>query len=362
MPLQGSASIVDIDIYHTEEDKAAYNNGLFWHTFHYIDAGLATHRSYPRIGKSRGGGPSNEHIYTTGLMMHYFLTGNAASRDAAIALAQFVIDMDDGSKTVFRWLDSGDTGLASQSGSTSYHGPGRGSANAVNALIDGFRLTQDRKFLEKAEELLHRVIHPDQNIASLNLGDVEYKWFYTMFLQALGRYLDVKMELGEYDEPYIYGRESLLHFARWMSLHEYHYLERPEILEYPTETWAAQDLRKADVFDLAAKYSGSLERAKFFTKSEFFYIKALEMLSAYSTRTFTRPMVLLLTQGWMHAWFKNHLSSMEPIPYVPTLLFKPPVRFVPQKTRALRRAKVITLSLLGLVLLSVAGLIWMNWF
>jgi hypothetical protein len=286
-----ASHVVDIDIYHTEEDKAAYNHGLFWHTFHYIDAGLATHRSYPRIGKSKGGGPSNEHIYTTGLMLHYLFTGNTASRDAAIALAQFVIDMDDGSKTVFRWLAEGNTGLASQSGSTYYHGPGRGSGNALNALIDGFRLTQNRKFLKKAEELLGRVIHPDQNITSLKLGDIENKWFYTMFLQALGRYLDLKTELGELDEQYAYGRESLLHFARWMATHEYNYLERPEILEYPTETWAAQDLRKTDVFDLAAKYADRKERGEFFGKADYFYLKALEMLSAYSTRTFARPMV-----------------------------------------------------------------------
>ena len=26
----------DIDIYHTREDKAAYNGGLFWHTNHYM--------------------------------------------------------------------------------------------------------------------------------------------------------------------------------------------------------------------------------------------------------------------------------------------------------------------------------------
>ena len=38
----------DIDVYHTDEDKSAYNHGLFWHTVHYVDAGTSTHRSYPR--------------------------------------------------------------------------------------------------------------------------------------------------------------------------------------------------------------------------------------------------------------------------------------------------------------------------
>ena len=39
--------VIDIDIYHTDRDKAAYNRGLFWHTVHYVDADTATHRTYP---------------------------------------------------------------------------------------------------------------------------------------------------------------------------------------------------------------------------------------------------------------------------------------------------------------------------
>ena len=74
--------VADIDIYHTREDKAAYNGGLFWHTQHYLDAGTSTHRTYPR--GAAGGGPSAEHNYAAGLMLHYFLTGDPASREAAI--------------------------------------------------------------------------------------------------------------------------------------------------------------------------------------------------------------------------------------------------------------------------------------
>jgi hypothetical protein len=71
-----AAHVVDIDIYHTEQDKSAYNHGLFWHTYHYGDADTATHRSYPRAGARviGGGGPSADQNYTSGLMLHYFLT------------------------------------------------------------------------------------------------------------------------------------------------------------------------------------------------------------------------------------------------------------------------------------------------
>ena len=52
-----------------------------------------------------------------------------------------------------------------------------------------------------------------------------------------------------------YGRAVLLHFARWMVVHERPYLDRPDLLEYPTETWAAQDLRKANVMRIAALHT-----------------------------------------------------------------------------------------------------------
>ena len=83
-----AAHVVDIDIYHTQQDKWAYNHGLFWHTYHYGDADTATHRSYPRAGAKviGGGGPSPDQNYTSGLMLHYFLTGDAASRETVIDL------------------------------------------------------------------------------------------------------------------------------------------------------------------------------------------------------------------------------------------------------------------------------------
>ena len=142
-----------------------------------------------------------------------------------------------------------------------YHGPGRGSGNSLNALIDAHRLTGDARFLEKAEQIIRRAVHPQQDIAALNLPDVE-RWFYTMFLQSLGKYLDYRAELGRLDACYAYARETLLHFARWMAEHEHPYLEKPEVLEFPTETWAAQDMRKSEVFKYAALHAaGARARA-----------------------------------------------------------------------------------------------------
>ena len=354
-----AAHVADVDVYHTTRDKAAYNGGLFWHTYHYAPADTATHRSYPKLlrtlggpagldpddpkaKKSKhvyalGGGPGNEQNYAAGLALHYFLTGNAQSRDAAIGLAQWVIDMDDGAKTVFRWLARGDTGLASQSRGPDYHGPGRGSGNSLAALLVGHTLTGDVKFLAKAEQLVRRVVHPADDVPARNLLDVENRWFYTMFLHSLGKYLDHKAGLGQLDAMYAYARASLLHYARWMAEHEVPTLSRPDILEYPNETWAAQDVRKFEVLRLAARHASGAERDRFRERARFFLTDSLARLTAFPTRTLCRPVVLLLSLGYTAA----HPDDAAPPPAVAVSDFGRPERFVPQKERAMKRAKLL---------------------
>ncbi|MCS6864968.1 MAG: hypothetical protein RMJ56_12380 [Gemmataceae bacterium] len=371
--------VIDIDIYHTTADKSAYNGGLFWHTYHYADADTSTHRSYPRsllqmkhragldphdpkVQKANrvyapGGGPSNEHNYTTGLMLHYFLTGHLASRDAVLGLARWVINMDDGRQTIFRWLSRADTGLASQSRDPSYHGPGRGAGNSLVALLDGYRLSGERVFLAKAEQLIRRCIHPNDDMAQRNLLDVENRWFYTMFLQALGKYLDYKDEYSEHDAMYAYARASLLHYARWMAQYEVPTLSRPEILEYPNETWAAQDLRKCDVFLFAAKHTSGPEKLRFRERAEFFFRDAIARLQSFPTRTLARPLVLLLSHGWMIAYFRQHPDVSAPPPVVARCDFGTPTVFVPQKQIAKKRAKMLVAVVTGGVLVVLLALI-----
>src|SRR6185503_19728039 len=118
--------------------------------------------------------------YTSGLLLYNLLTGDQSARDTVVDSAQYVIDADDGAKTVFRWLSRERTGLISASGSYTYHGPGRGPANSLNALVDGHRVTGDVRFLQKAEELIRRVVHPAEDIDRHQLDDPENKWFYLM--------------------------------------------------------------------------------------------------------------------------------------------------------------------------------------
>jgi hypothetical protein len=333
-----AAHVTDIDVYHTQRDKAAYNGGLFWHTSHYCDAGLSTHRTYPRSPGVPGGGPSAEHAYTTGLMLHHFLTGDPAPRETALELGEWIIAADDGRRSPCRWVAGGATGLASASGSATYHGPGRAGGNSINVLVDCHRLTGDSRFLRKAEALIRRCIHPNQDIGILRLEQSETRWFYTIFLQALGKYLEHKQERGELDAMFAYAQASLLHCARWMAANERPYLDRPEILEYPTETWAAQDMRKSEVFRIAALHGVGAAREQFLERAEFFFQYSVAMLSAMPTRTLTRPLVIMLTNGVGRTWFRSHREGLPkavqgrewPAAWTAS-------DFVPQKVRALKR-------------------------
>jgi hypothetical protein len=342
----------DIDLYHTDQDKAAYNHGLFWHTSHYVDAGLATHRSYPRSDGVWGGGPSNEHNYADGLLLHHFLTGEAASREAVLELAAWVIAMDDGTRTVFRWLARSATGLASATQSPSYHGPGRGAGNSIKVLLAAHQLTRDAIWLDKAEALIRRCIHPLDDIPRRELLDAERRWSYTIFLHAVARYLDYKTELGELDAMFAYGRASLVAYVRWMADHESPYLDHPERLEYPTETWAAQELWKSEVFLYGARHSLGDERARFVERSSFFFEYAVRTLSSMNTRTLARPMTLLLSRGHMAAYFARHPGALASSVPVISKVFERPTAFVSQKQRAKQRLVILLAAVFAAAVLA----------
>ncbi len=343
--------VADVDVYHTDRDKSAYDHGLFWHTAHHVDAGRATHRSFPGGRGLAGGGPANEHCYTGGLVLHHYLTGDEGSRRTSIEIARWVVDMDDGAKSLFGPLSRRPTGLASMTASPLYHGPGRGAANSIHALLDAHRLTGVPTYLVKAEELLRRTIHPADDVPARNLLDAERRWSYVVHLQMLGRWLDERLEAGDLGKRYAYARASLLAYARWMLEHEYPYLDRPEILEFPTETWAAQDLRKAEVLAHAARHARGEERVRFIDRAAWFQEGALERLASMPTHVFTRPVVLVLTQGF------RRIGGTAPPPEGEHDFGRPPPPFVPQKEAIRRRLRRVAATAAVLLVASLLAFV-----
>ena len=373
----------DIDTYHTDKDKLLYNNGLFWHTYHYAESHTATHRSYPKqlrvtqsfddgqdlstmgeTGKKLaknyaiGGGPAASHNYSTGWMVAYWLTGADRYRTAALNAADYVMQIEDGSKTPFKWLSRAGTGYSTCS-SEGYHGPGRAAANSTHALLTGHELTGDDKYLSRAVLLMRRTVHPKEDLEALDLLNAELRWFYTMYLQALGRLVDYKNSLQQRDADFEYGVAALLHYANWMALHERPTLSVPEQLQYPTETWAAQDMRKWHVLQHAALYECDPQRRVALTgRADFFYNEVCESLSGFETRSLCRPVVLMLNFGWQRDWF---LATQDPLRLDLNVGsdFGPRDPFMPQRVVAIGRFK--RLAICAVVVTAVAVFSAVGW-
>jgi hypothetical protein len=194
-------------------------------------------------------------------------------------------------------------------------------------------LTGEPRYLEKAEALIARASHPDDDPASINPLDAENRWSYTVFLQALGKYLDYRTERGLVDEKFAYARAVLVKYATWMAANERPYLDAPEKLEYPTETWAAQDIRKAAVFEFAARHTTDAgTRAVFRERADRFVDYTINYLMQSATGSLTRPLVLLLAYG-----FQRPMMAMpETRPVVPTPHFSRQT-FTPLRQRVKKR-------------------------
>jgi hypothetical protein len=267
------------------------------------------------------------------------LSGEREAASAIVELADWVIAMDDGARTLFGFIDDGPTGLASKTRDMDFHKPGRGAGNSINALLDAYAVSRQRRYLEYAERLIERVIHPHDEIAALGLDQPETRWSYVVFLQVLGKYLDQKLEWGETDYLFWYTRAALLAYAAWMREHEQPYRDVLHAVELPTETWPAQDIRKSHVFHLAARYAPAPDRAAFSEKAAFYFGRCLDDLLSFPTAHLTRPQVILCVYGVVHGYYQRdpHIAALPPMPEHD---FGVPVPFAPQGARlrtALRR-------------------------
>ncbi len=156
---------------------------MFWHTDHYLEAKASSHRSYSKFQQSDayidhagGGGPGGQHCYTSGLLYHYFMTGNANSRKAVFELTDWITRVYEGSGTLFDVL------LAIKNRSrvdlknitTGKYPLDRGTGNYVNALLDKYSLTQEKNTLRQIEHIIQNTVHPldDLNARDLNNADI----------------------------------------------------------------------------------------------------------------------------------------------------------------------------------------------
>jgi len=284
--------IQDIDIYDTKEDKAEYNGGLFWHTDHYLSAETCSHRSNSKHhiaayeGFLGGGGPGGQHCYTTGLALQYWLFGDEEAKTKVTQLCSWIRHCYDGSGSIaertFRLLtiDFKQNVLTN----IGIKAPGykypldRGTGNFLIALIDHYDLCEDSELLKEMGQVIKQTFHPLENISLRNLNDHENAWFYSVFLQAVARYLFLKEQINEIDDDYWYARHTFMHYCQWMKENESFYLDNPEQLEFPNDTWCAQEIRKANLFYYASYFS-EIETPAYIEKAEKFYDYVTEHLT-----------------------------------------------------------------------------------
>ena len=309
--------VTDIDIYHTKHDKDEYNGGLFWHTDHYLDASTSTHRTFSKNhqaaydGYTSGGGPGGQHCYSTGLKLHYFLTGDESSKQAVLQLTDWITYSFEGSNTfiakVFAIKQSGRHGVKNHL--TGQYPLDRGTGHYVVALLDSFDLTNENSYLNRATNIIKHTFHPCDDMLKRNFSNIEETWFYTVFLQAVGRYLLLKEQLEQFDEDFYYARDAFLHYVDWMCEYEKPYLDQQEKLEFPNATWTGQDLRKVGIFYIANYYS-SIDNIKYLNKAEYFYQYVINNLIHEPSSNYTRIRVLLM-QNYGSAHFYQNKSKVH---------------------------------------------------
>jgi hypothetical protein len=319
--------VQDIDIYDTEEDKAEYSGGLFWHTNHYLPAETCSHRSYSQYhtavydGYQGGGGPGGQHCYTTGLALQYHLFGDQQARLKVEQMCDWVRCFYNGNGSLldrtlrFLTIDL----KQNQFTNIGVKAPGyrypldRGTGNYLIALLDCYDVTDRQELLGEVASVIRQTCHPAEDISLRALHDIENAWFYTVFLQAVGRFLFLKESLEEIDDDYWYARHALLHYGEWMLANESFYLDKPELLEFPNDTWCAQELRKVNLFCYMHYFSAPADEAPYLARAKVFYHYICERLTDSPEKEYTRLLVLMMQNDGVYQRFAEGDGSRSAV-------------------------------------------------
>ena len=315
--------ICHIDIYHTQADKPEYNGGLFWHTDHYLPALSCTHRTYSHHHQANayedhagGGGPGGQHCYTTGLLYHYYLTGDRYSKEAVMSLYRWIEQVYDGDNSLVGLL------LALKNRhrvdlkniTTNTYPLDRGTANYIHATLDMFMLQNDQYYLHKAFAIIVHTVNAQENLTDRQLDDVEHTWFYTVFLQAVMRFMRICQHYPKASAEHSLWQhcaDIIVLFANWMLTNEQPYLHNPDKLEYPNQTWSGQDLRKVDVLSYAA-FIHPDQATAYQTCADSIQTFVVQQLQRSDERSYTRIQALIM-QNYGGREFYDGLNQIAPL-------------------------------------------------
>ncbi len=298
--------VLDIDLYHTDEDRVEYNRGYFWHTNHHVSANTCTHRTFSLSHQSdleshsSSGGPGDQHCYTTGFRYYYCLTGDRRAREAVLSITEWADKTINGSGNLIdgavRFLRRGlRDGVQVMQGRQVFryaYTLDRGTGNFIRALLNSYRLTGTREYLQRAQAVIENTFSATDDLDARNFDDIEGTWYYTVFLQDVADYLQVKRQEGDLDEHFLRILRGFFHYVDWMLEHEKPFLEQESKLEFVNNTWAAQDIRKANLF-YAAYLLSTDNRTAYLQKAQFFREYVIDTLNKSDTPWYTRIQAIL---------------------------------------------------------------------
>lgn len=224
------------------------------------------------------------------------MTGYLPSKSAVLSITNWVRNYYEGDGTLLSALlalkNSAVPGVKNVK--TGKYPLDRGTGNYIQALMDRYELLSDISDIHRVSTVIQNTVSPSDNLSERNFVDVESTWFYTVFLQAVCRFISIKESLYQLDEDHYFAVASLSHYAKWMMQNEYAYLDKPDILEFPNQTWSGQDLRKLCVLNFASNYLPAPQAQQALRKVTELEQQITERLSNSSESSTTRLLCLMM--------------------------------------------------------------------
>ncbi len=189
----------------------------------------------------------------------------------------------------------------------------RGVANYVNVLLDSYELTANSDYVPRASSIITHTFHFSDVIAERNFDDIENTWSYIVFMQSVAKYLWMCETVYGIDNDYATIKKSFMHYVKWIATQEQPYLANHQKLEYPNDTWTAQDLRKIMVLSIALNYADTEElrqciQLKIDSLTQFVEDK----LCSSDEKDFTRVLALVMQNAIgdiSHIGAGNHIAK-----------------------------------------------------
>jgi hypothetical protein len=188
----------------------------------------------------------------------------------------------------------------------------RGVANYINALIDSYELTGDRRYIERVSTIILHTFSSEDDIQQRNFADIENTWYYIVFMQAVAKYMWLCESTYGINHDYEPVKKAFVHYLDYIANTELPYLHNSDSLEYPNDTWTAQDLRKIMVLKVGLQYADNANlreqiNAKIVSLTEFVEAK----LHKSEEKAFTRILALIMQNNVVISNSASNNSTAE---------------------------------------------------